>query len=170
MTSFFHTAALDNTVYECETITFTCEAGVSSPPVKSIYIYHEDRLVHRSLNVNKPRPANKVLAVGSRTGQLIIAKVRKGDEGRYYCVAENERGSGYNKTIDLKVFGKYTSLWNKCCFYLHAYLKNLIYLFHIAAPKNCERKRTLETARTTIRPKTPISTTGKQPVVQYWDV
>jgi hypothetical protein len=38
---------------------------------------------------------------------LRIAKVKKDHEGRYYCVAENEHGFGKNKTIDLKVFGKY---------------------------------------------------------------
>ena len=108
VTSFFHTAALDDSIYECEAITFTCEVGASNPPVKSIYIYHEDRLVHRSLNVGRPRFANTLLAVGSRRGRLRIAKVKKEDEGRYYCVAGNEHGLGYNKTIDLKVFGKYS--------------------------------------------------------------
>jgi hypothetical protein len=107
VTSFFHTAALDDTVYECDAITFTCEAHGNGPPVKNIYIFHEDRLVHRSINTGRTTSGNTFLAAGNRRGRLRIAKVKKDHEGRYYCVAENEHGFGKNKTIDLKVFGKY---------------------------------------------------------------
>ena len=110
MTSFFHTAALDDTVYECDAIIFTCEARGNSPPIKNIYIYHEGRLVHRSINTDRATlsgGSKTSLASGRRTGRLRIAEVRKEHNGRYYCVAENEHGFGYNKTIDLKVFGKY---------------------------------------------------------------
>ena len=109
MTSFFHSAALDDTVYECEAITLTCEARPNSSPVKNIYIYHGSKLVHRSVDSETVKLSDKaklLLSDGRRNGQLRITEVRKEHEGIYYCVAENEHGRGYNKTINLKVFGK----------------------------------------------------------------
>ena len=97
MTSFFHTAALDDTVYECDAITFTCEARGNSPPIKNIYIYHEDRLVHRSINTDRATlsgGSKTSLASGRRTGRLRIPEVRKEHNGRYYCVAKNGHGFG----------------------------------------------------------------------------
>lgn len=87
VTSFFNTAALDGTIFECQQVCFTCEAFDQIPPVTSFHLYHNERLI----------------VADSKTGKFRISEVRKKDEGRYYCVPENEHGLGYNKTIELKV-------------------------------------------------------------------
>lgn len=99
MKSFFNTASLDGTIYQCEEIQFTCEAfGNAEPPVKTFDFYHNGRLIVRR----------------SKTGNFIIREVQKKDEGRYCCIPENKYGFGLNSSLDLKVIGK------KSCFLMRS--------------------------------------------------
>ncbi|XP_028402396.1 hemicentin-1-like [Dendronephthya gigantea] len=92
--SFFHTAALDNTVYECDAVSFVCETSRSSIPVKNFYIYHGRNLLYR--NIDRTNSESR--------GLFTIAEIKRKHEGTYYCVVQNEYGFGHNRTISLTVY------------------------------------------------------------------
>ena len=84
---FVHNTALDGTIYEGESVVFSCSAK-GNPPIT----YY--KLLHNGKEIDK-----------SSSGKYIITEVRHKHNGTYCCIPINKAGLGENKTVALKVQG-----------------------------------------------------------------
>ena len=84
---FVHNVALDGTIYEGESVIFTCSAK-GNPPITYYKFLHNGKEIDRSL-----------------TGKYIIKDVKRKNNGTYSCIPINRAGLGENKTVLLNVKG-----------------------------------------------------------------
>ena len=108
-----------------------CEARSNSSPLKQISIYHGGRLVYPGINndrVTSHGASNTRLISGRRYEHLRIENTTKEYEGIYYCVVENEHGVGYNRSIYLKVLGKFNTLFQIQVFVYFTLMYTIIFV------------------------------------------
>ena len=88
---FVHNTALDGTIYEGASVTFTCSAK-GNPPIDDYKFLHNGKEIHKSSN-----------------GKYFISEVRLKNSGMYCCIPVNKAGLGENKTVVLNVKGQLAS-------------------------------------------------------------
>ena len=84
---FVHNTALDGTIYEGESVTFTCYAK-GNPPITYYKLLHNGREIVRSAS-----------------GKYVINEVKLKHDGTYCCIPINRASLGENRTVVLKVKG-----------------------------------------------------------------